>query len=84
MSLAPLLPSLQGAKPIEPHKIASRENTVFKAIVKKESEDDLMSIQYKRPKRKLKKIKEVLGKPSMSASRIGEYTFDWFYDRNCK
>jgi hypothetical protein len=72
------------AKPVEPDKIANRENTIFKARVKKESEDDLVSIQYKRPKKKLKKIKEVLSKPGMSASRIGEYTFDWFYDRNCK
>jgi len=72
------------AKPVAVQKIASRNNTDFKPEVRKESEDDLVSIQYKRPKRKLKKIQEVLGKPRMSASRIGEYTFDWFYDRNCK
>jgi hypothetical protein len=73
----------RGAMPIDPQKIASRNNTVFEAKVRKESDDDLVSIQYKRPKKKIKKIIEVLGK-YMSASRIGEHTFDWFYDRNCK
>ena len=72
------------AKPIDPQKIASRNNTVFEAKVKKESDDDVISIQYKRSTRKLKKIREVLGKPNMSASRIGEHTFDWFYERNSK
>jgi hypothetical protein len=72
------------ARAIAPQKIASRTNTAFNANVKKGSDDDLVSIQYKRSKKKLRKIKEALGRSSMSASRIGEYTFDWFYDRNCK
>ena len=71
------------ATPIDPLEIASRSNTIFRAAVKKESDDRPVSIQYKRPKKKLKRVNEVLGK-NMSASRIGEYTFDWFYDRNCK
>jgi hypothetical protein len=75
---------LRSAKAIAPQKIASRSNTVFSAKVKKESDDFLVSIQYKRPLKKLKKIKAQLGRTSMSASRIGEYTFDWYYDRNCK
>lgn len=74
----------KAAKPVEVQKIASRENTSFQAKPKKESGDDPVSIQYKRPERKLKKIREVIDKPNMSASRIGEYTFDWFYDRNCR
>jgi hypothetical protein len=72
------------AKPVQLIEIASRANVTFKARIKRESEDSLVSIQYKRPKRMLRKIREVLGKSSMSAYRIGEYTFDWFYDRNCK
>jgi hypothetical protein len=74
----------KGGKAIAPQKLASGPNTVWRVNIKKQSDDDLVSIQYKRPKKKLKKIKEALGKSSMSASRIGEYTFDWFYDRNCK
>lgn len=70
--------------PVDPGKIASRRNTVFEARVRKDSDDDLVSIQYRQPKKKLKKIREVLGKLNMPAYRIGEYTFDWFYDRNCK
>ena len=72
------------ARAVTPQKIASRVNTLFEAKFKKESDDAPVSIQYKRPKKKLKKIKEAIGSSSMSASRIGEYTFDWYYDRNCK
>jgi hypothetical protein len=72
------------AKAVTPQEIAKRVDTVFEARPKKRSDDDLVSIQYKRPNRKLKKVKEALGGSSMSASRIGEYTFDWYYDRNCK
>ena len=73
-----------GAKAVTPQEIARRPNTVFEARVKKRSDDDLVSIQYKRPNRKLRKVKEVLGRPGLSASGIGEHTFDWYYDRNCK
>lgn len=72
------------AKPVAPQRIAGRGEAVFGAVVKKASDDALVSIQYKRPKRKLKQVKDALGKPSMSASGIGGYTFDWFYDRNCR
>jgi hypothetical protein len=72
------------AKPIAPQTVARRSNTSFKAEIVKETEDSLMSIQYKRPKKKIRKIREFLGKPNMSAYRVGEYTFDWFFDRNCK
>lgn len=71
------------AKPVPPQRIASRENTAFRATVKRESDDDLVSIQYRRPKRKLNRIRELLGR-RRSGSSIGEYTFDWYYDRNCK
>lgn len=74
----------QRAKAISLQKIASRHNTAFKADVKKSSGDELVYVQYQRSRRKLDKIKSVLGKSRMSAARIGEYTFDWFYDRNCK
>lgn len=72
------------AKPVPPQEIARRPNSLFQARVKKRSDDDLVSIQYKRSNRKIKKIKEVLGRSNISASGIGEFTFDWYYDRNCK
>lgn len=72
------------AKAVQLQRVASRKNTIFEATVKKESDDAQVSIQYKRPKKKLKQVREATGRPTLSASRIGEYTFDWFYDRNCK
>ena len=72
------------ARPVDVPEVARRANTVFEARLRKESDDDLVSIQYKRPKRKLNKVREVAGRHRMSGSRIGEYTFDWFYERNCK
>ncbi|MGD0012962.1 MAG: ATP-binding protein [Bryobacteraceae bacterium] len=72
------------ARPVSPLKIAVRQNTPFEVRVKKTADDELVSIQYPRPNKKLRRIREVLGRSSMSASRIGQYTFDWFYDRNCK
>lgn len=74
----------QSGKAVPAAKVASRANATWQVRLKKQSDDHLVSIQYKRSKRKITKVKEALGKTAMSASRIGEYTFDWFYDRNCK
>ena len=74
----------KAAKAVAPQTIAAHKNTVWDARVKKESDDALVSIQYKQPRKKLKKVKDALGRQSISASRVGEYTFDWFYDKNCK
>ena len=72
------------AKAVAPHTVAARSNSRFSAIVRKQSGDESVSIQYKRPKKELDRIIQALGTPRMSASAIGEYTFDWFYDRNRK
>ncbi len=74
----------RAAKAVTPQKVASRRNTIWDARIRRESDDTLVSIQYKRPRRKVKKVKEILGKSSTSASAVGEYTFDWFYEKNCK
>lgn len=75
---------LTEARAVAPQKIASRRNARFVANVRRQSGDAPVSIQYKRPKRKLDQIRKGINDPNMSASRIGEYTFDWFYERNCK
>jgi hypothetical protein len=72
------------AEAVPPQKIASRANTLFEAAVRRETDDQMVSIQYRRPRKKLEKVRQVLGRSRMSASNIGEYTIDWFYDRNCK
>lgn len=74
----------QKAKPVPLQRIASRHNTAFKPEVKRPAEDAPVSIQYKRSKKKIDKIRQAIGRSRMAASRIGAYTFDWFYDRNCK
>jgi hypothetical protein len=76
---------LEKAKAVSPLTVAARRNSpAFEVRVAKAPAESLVSIQYKRPKKKLEQIKDALGKRSMSATRIGEYTFDWFYERNCK
>ena len=74
---------LDKAKPIDTQKAASGANSIFEARVKKTSDDDLVSIQYKRPKKKIKRVKEALEMPGLSNSRVGEETFDRFYERHC-
>ncbi|HLN26601.1 MAG TPA: ATP-binding protein [Gemmataceae bacterium] len=64
--------------------IASAPNKAFEATLLRTTDDDLVSIQYKRPKRKIKKLKEAINKPGASAARVGELTFDEFYERHCK
>jgi hypothetical protein len=77
--------AFEKAKPVSPFQVATRPNTTFLPVeIKRTPADVQVSIQYKRSQKKLDQIKEALGRSRMSASRIGEYTFDWFYDRNCK
>jgi hypothetical protein len=77
--------AFEKAKPVSPLQVATRPNTTFLPVeIKRTPADIQVSIQYKRSQKKLDQIKEALGRSRMSASRIGEYTFDWFYDRNCK
>ena len=61
-----------------------RRSRAFKANTKKTSEDALVNILYKRPKRSVDKIVRALGKKRMSAAKVGEYTFDVFLRRECK
>jgi hypothetical protein len=72
------------AKPIAPEKVASQVNRPFEANPKRIRTDESVTIQYSRKKKQVEKVRETLGKPKMPAYKIGEHTFDWFYDRNCK
>ena len=51
---APERALFEKAKPVSPLKIAVRQNTLFQARVKKTADDELMSIQYQRPNKKLR------------------------------
>ncbi|HEY3963698.1 MAG TPA: ATP-binding protein [Planctomycetaceae bacterium] len=70
------------AKPTEIQKVAGRSNTMFKAEVKAKKDSDLVSIQYRRPRKKLDQIRKILGREQMSNVAVGEYTFDIFLKRN--
>jgi hypothetical protein len=75
--------ALHKAKPIPVRTLAKEKDSIFSYKPRKVSENGMVSIQYKRKKPIVEKVKKAIGK-EMSASRIGEYTFDWFFDRNCK
>ncbi len=64
-------------------EIAKRPNTTFKPKVPPKKDDDLINILYQRPKKKIQAIGKALGNPKMSAVRVGEETFDDFFERNC-
>lgn len=72
------------ARTIDPQKLASSANQGFFVLPKADKSEQLTYIQYRRKRRLIDDIKDFLKKSGMSASRVGEYTFDWFYDRNCK
>ncbi len=76
--------TLDKAKAVPLEDLSSKPNETFTARVPKTSDDDLVNILYKRPKRKIKKIAAFLGKPSMAAYRVGEKTFDEFFKRHCE
>lgn len=70
-------------KPVNQHEIARRQNTTFKAKLPPKKDDDLVNIQFQRPRKKIQAIAKALGNSRMSAVRVGEATFDDFYERNC-
>jgi hypothetical protein len=74
------------AKSISIDKMTRRE-TPFKVdleLEKRKKENAPVSIQYKKPKKHIDRIRQHLKKPNMSASRIGEYTFDYFLKQVCE
>jgi hypothetical protein len=76
--------SFDKAKPTSAEKAASQPNTPFQAPPPKPRDDVSVKIQYSRPKKQVKKIAAHLQRPNMSAVRVGEHTFDAFYERYCK
>jgi hypothetical protein len=59
-----------------------RTETMFIAkIPAKRDENRLVSIQYRKPRRLLDRIKAHLSRRSMSASAIGEFTFDYYVEQ---
>jgi hypothetical protein len=69
---------------VDPKKVAGKKNQTFSATPKNDMGEELVSIQYRRKQKQIDKIREFLEKPKLAAYRVGELTFDWFFDRNCK
>jgi hypothetical protein len=69
-------------KATKPTTSAGRTNSVFTATIKPKADSEIVSIQYKRPKKEVEKIKKAIGKPNMSNVSVGEYTFEHFLKRN--
>jgi hypothetical protein len=61
---------LDNVKPVSTETLARRKNTPFEAKVESPPEDQPVSIQYKRTRRKLDKVRHVLRRPRMSASDL--------------
>ncbi len=78
--------TLAGAKAVSASEAArnKKSSAAFKANTKKTSDDALVNILYKRPKKSIDKIVRALGKKRMSAAKVGEHTFDVFLRRECK
>jgi hypothetical protein len=56
----------------------SREEAPFFVALPAKRENQFTTIQYKKPRKVLDKIRQHLKRKSMAASAIGEYTFDHF------
>lgn len=60
----------------------SKEESIFRAepIIHKPTE---VNIKYKKPLSEVEKIRKRLGKPRMSYIKVGEYTFEYYLEREC-
>jgi hypothetical protein len=76
--------AFEEVKPVPAEKMAGRPNSFFKTTLTRSPDDELTSIQYKRTRKKIDQVRRAIGRMRLSAARIGEYTFDWYYNRNCK
>lgn len=64
--------------------ILSGGNQTFKVTLPPSgSRPAYVSIQYKAKKEQVDRIKKHIKKPSMSASSVGQYTFDYFLENEC-
>lgn len=75
---------MERAKAVSVLKVASSRDTLFSVAVPKKSEAKTVKIQYDRPKTEVRRIGTSLNRPGMAASRVGEYTFEYYLRNFCK
>jgi hypothetical protein len=73
---------LEKAKSKTLDKIPKTESK-FSAKPSKPAEIDKVTITYVKPRKDVERIKESLKKPNMSARKAGEYTFDYYLEKEC-
>lgn len=73
---------LEKAKSKTLDKIPKTESK-FSAKPSKPAEIDKVTITYVKPRKDVERIKESLKKPKMSARKAGEYTFDYYLEKEC-
>ena len=77
---------LAQARPVTINQIPRKESafTVDLEEEKKKSENALVNIQYKKPRKAIDRIRECLKQGDLSGAKIGEYTFDYYLKQECE
>ena len=68
---------------VETVSASKKKSRSFMAKTAKRKESELVNISYKRSWKDVERIKKGIGKARMSATKVGEYTFDVFLRREC-
>ncbi len=64
-----------------------RQQSIFKVDLeelKRNQENVLMNVQYKKSVKELERVRRCLKSPGLPATKIGEYTFDYFVKQECE
>jgi hypothetical protein len=60
-----------------------KQETVFVIHKKPRGEYKVINIAYKKPRDLFEKVKNCIGRAGISAKEVGEYTFDYFVNKEC-
>jgi len=74
---------LEKARPIPITQLRAESSFSYDVKRKARLEEELVNIQYKKRRKDVDKIRDRVKKQKMAASKIGEYTFNYFIKREC-
>jgi hypothetical protein len=69
---------IESARRVSVQSLARSTNKTWDARPRTPSADRRVSICYQRSQKQVNRVKESLGRPSMSNKAVGEYTFDYY------
>ena len=75
--------ALEGVKSVAVDALPKKE-LLFNFKQPKVKIDKDVTIIFKIPKKRIDKVRKVLDSPSMSARKIGEYAFNYYYSKECE